>query len=69
MQPHLRHLYAYLYENGFIRELAGIPEQHLAIFSHDVLERIRRGDPGWEQMVPEAVAAIIRRQRLFNCAG
>ena len=69
VQPHLRHLYAYLYENGFIRELAGIPEEHLAIFSHDVLERIRRGDPGWEQMVPEAVAAIIRRQRLFNCPG
>ncbi len=69
VQPHLRHLYAYLYQNGFIRELAGIPEEHLAIFSHDVLERIRRGDPGWEQMVPEVVAAIIRRQRLFSCPG
>jgi len=69
VQPHLRHLYSYLFENGFIKELSGIRDSHLSIFSHDVLDRIRRGEPDWESMVPDEVAHIIKEQRLFNFCG
>jgi hypothetical protein len=34
-----------------------------------VLEKIRQGDAGWVDMVPEAVAEIIHEKRLFQCEG
>jgi hypothetical protein len=69
VQPHLKHLYTHLLENGCIRELTEIRPAHLLIHSHAVLDKIRNGQPGWEEMVPEAVAELIREKRLFKCAG
>jgi hypothetical protein len=34
-----------------------------------VLEKIRRGDSDWKAMVPETVADIIVKKRLFDCKG
>lgn len=67
LAPHLYHLYSHLLENRHIRELSDVKQCHLSIFSHDVLEKIRHGEPGWEAMVPEQVARIIRQQHLFGC--
>ena len=64
--PHLRHLYAYLYENGLICGLEHIHEEYLHILSKDVLEKIHSGDAAWEAMVPEQVAQVIRERRLFG---
>ncbi|TCK18910.1 hypothetical protein DFR30_2198 [Thiogranum longum] len=64
---HLKHLYLYLLENGYIRELSDIRREYLSIFSHSVLEKIRQGDDSWIDMVPGAVAEIIRKKRLFQC--
>jgi hypothetical protein len=69
VQDNLRHLYQHLLENRFIRDLDGIGRDELAIFSHDVLEKIRSGDSGWESLVPETVVGIIRSKRLFGCQG
>jgi hypothetical protein len=60
--PHLRHLYAYLTENGFI-------ERCLPIFSRDVLTKIRTGDEGWKAEVPPVVAELIAERRLLGCAA
>ena len=65
----LRHLYAYLLENGYIKGLNNVREDYLKIFSHEVLEKIRCGDDSWEPMVPEEVAAIIKERKLFHCRG
>jgi len=66
---HLKHLYLHLLENGYIRELTDIRSEYLSIYSHVVLEKIRAGDAGWVDMVPDAVARIIRDKRLFQCQG
>ncbi len=66
--PHLRHLYAYLLENGYIEGLRDIDQRCLPILSREVLAKIRSGDPSWESMVPEQVARIIKERRLFNAA-
>ena len=66
VEPHLRHLYAYLLENRFIDGLRDIDHGHLSILSRDVLGKIRAGDPAWEQAVPAEVAAIIKLRGLFN---
>jgi hypothetical protein len=64
--PHLRHLYAYMLENQHIQPLRGYNEQHLPIFSRDVLDRIRRHDPSWEEMVPPEVARLMKERNLFG---
>ena len=66
--PHLRHLYAHLLDNGSIRELTDIQREYLLIQSDTVLESIQRGDAGWEAMVPDTVATLIRQKNLFKCA-
>jgi hypothetical protein len=63
---HLRHLYAYLYENQLIYGLREIHEEYLHITSREVLEKIHAGDSSWEALVPEAVAQVIRERRLFG---
>ncbi|VAW77203.1 Nicotinamide mononucleotide adenylyltransferase [hydrothermal vent metagenome] len=65
----LKHLYLHLLENGYIRELEAMNKSNLSIFSHDVLDKIRRSEPDWKDMVPETVAAIIQKKRLFGCSG
>jgi hypothetical protein len=67
VRKHLRHLYLHLLENGYIKELVAVDRSQLAIFSHTVLEKIRKGESGWETMVPEQVAKIIHDKRLFSC--
>ena len=67
--PNLRHLHAYLIENRFIEGLRDYDETVLPVFSRDALQKIRSGDPSWENMVPAQVAQQIREQKLFGCKG
>lgn len=62
----LRNLYAHLMENHYIDCVTGYNEEHLSIFSRDVLRRIKVGDATWEQMVPPSVAASIKTRQLFD---
>ncbi|MEE9343679.1 MAG: TonB-dependent receptor [Gammaproteobacteria bacterium] len=66
VQKHLHHLYLYLTDNGYIKELTTIDQSYLSIYSHEVLEKIRCGDSAWEKMVPEIVVKMIKEQQLFN---
>jgi len=64
--PHLRHLYAHLTENRFIQGLANVNTDLLRIRSRDVLDKIEAGDASWEELVPPAVAEVIKRKKLFG---
>jgi hypothetical protein len=65
----LRHLYAHLLETGLIESLADYDPTVLGIFARDALRAIQSGQPGWEEMVPEDAARVIRERRLFGLAG
>jgi len=66
VQQHLRHLYKHLLENGYIRHMGAIDQQHLSIHADDVLERIRRSDDSWKTLVPQTVVNIISEHNLFQ---
>jgi hypothetical protein len=66
--PHLRHLYAYLLENGLLEGIRDFDRTCLAVTSRDALARLRAGDPSWETMVPPAAAATIKTRRLLGYA-
>ena len=63
--PKLRHLFCYLVENRLIESIRGFNESYLSIFSREVLLKIQKNDPSWEQMVPEPVCKIIKERKLF----
>lgn len=67
VSPHLRNLYEHLLENHYLECITGFNRDILNIFSRDVLERIRNGDPSWQEMVPAPVAAAIITRGLFGC--
>lgn len=64
--PELGKLYGYLCDRQDIVSLDNYHADYLPIYSDDVLQRIRRGDPSWLHMVPESVAEIIQRRHLFG---
>jgi hypothetical protein len=64
--PALRKLYGYLVDRGHIVQLENVNRDYLHIFSRDALNKIRKGDPTWEEMVPPAVADIIKARKYLG---
>jgi hypothetical protein len=62
----LRHLYAYLRENGFVEALEAPPDIDLSVMPGRVLALIQAGDPAWERFVPAEVVGVIKEKRLFG---
>jgi hypothetical protein len=60
-----RHLRDFLLESGHLVPIHRYDELLLTISTKDVLARIQSGAPGWEAMVPPAVADTIKAKRLF----
>jgi len=55
-----------LLEIGSIEPIRGYDERLLSMHTPEVLSRIHRGDPSWEEMVPPKVAEIIKVKKLFG---
>ena len=64
--PNLQNLYDHLVENRYIEGLQGYKPEYLHIFSRAVLKLIQSGDSKWEEMVPPAVAEMIKKGRLYG---
>jgi hypothetical protein len=62
----LQKLYGYLMDRGGINALDNYDPSCLKIFSRDVLDRIKKGDSTWEQMVPPQVAEVIKSKNYFG---
>lgn len=63
---HLRPLFQYLIINDKIEDIRNYNKEHMHITTDSVLEKIKRGEPGWDKLVPENVAAIIKEKLLFG---
>ncbi len=64
--PPLKPLYDYLAARGSFVQLDNYNPEYLSIFSRDVLKRIASSDDSWEQMVPDEVAAVIKKRSFFG---
>jgi hypothetical protein len=67
ISPKLQHLYAHLFENGFIEAVHEFSTDQLSINPGDILKKIQSGDTTWVDFVPAAAAALILRDGLFGC--
>ncbi|HAW51164.1 MAG TPA: nicotinate-nucleotide adenylyltransferase [Flavobacteriales bacterium] len=66
VHPRMKPLYDYLITNGKMVDLEEYNPEYLSIFSREVLEMIKKGEKGWEKMVPDLVAQIIKEKMLFG---
>ncbi len=62
----LQKLFEYLRDRGSFVGLDNFSPECLPIFSRDVLKRIAAQDETWEQMVPSAVADLIKQRGYFG---
>lgn len=67
--PPGHHLRDLLLELGRVEPLQGYEPKYLSIHTPDVLARLQKGDPEWEEMVPPAVAQSIKEHKLFGYRG
>lgn len=66
IHPRLRPLYEYLINNKRIVDIESFDENVLHIFSQEVLNMIRQGRHGWEDLVPPYVDNMIKDNKLFG---
>jgi hypothetical protein len=64
--PNLRHLYAHLVENKFIENITHYDPAALAIYSSDVLDKIKRGDDSLVNLIPPPIFEVIKYTKLFG---
>jgi len=63
MRPATHYFRDLLLETGRIAPIGEYDADFLSISTPDVLARIQAGDPGWESLVPPAVAEAIKASR------
>jgi hypothetical protein len=66
VQAEYRSLYAYFLENRRIESIRDFDPAQLHVTPGEVLRKLQAGDPAWEQLVPAAVAGLIKQGGLFG---
>lgn len=66
VHPRVKELYKFFKFNGKLTDIEDYDPAILGVFSRQVLKMIAEGDEGWEKMLPEGVAEIIKNKELFG---
>lgn len=68
VHPRMKELYKFFKFNGKVIDIKDYEENNLAIFSRKVLKMICSDETGWEEMLPDGTADIIKKEKLFSYA-
>jgi len=66
VHPRMKELYKFFKYNGKMLDIENFNPDILDIFSRNVLQMIADGEDGWEEMIPDKVAELIKDHRLFG---
>lgn len=64
--PRMKELYKFFKYNGKVKDIEDYDTSIMEIFSREILRKICDGESGWEEMVPEGTAELIKDYRLFG---
>lgn len=67
VHPRMKELYKFFKYNGKVVDITDFDTSNLSVFSRKVLKMIAEGKSGWETMLPEGVANLIKEKSLFGC--
>jgi hypothetical protein len=66
VHPRMKELYNFFKFNGKVIDITDVDTSHLGIFSRKVLKMIGNKESGWEEMLPEGIAELIKQHYLFD---
>ncbi len=66
VHPRMKELYKFFKNNGKLIDILDYNPDILHIFSRKVLKMITTNQDGWEEMLPEGIAELIKKDRLFG---
>ncbi|WP_394748669.1 TonB-dependent receptor [Spongiimicrobium salis] len=66
VHPRMKELYKFFKYNGKVMDIIDYDPEIMHVFSRDVLKKITNGEDGWEHMLPEGIAEIIKDKKLFT---
>lgn len=66
VHPRMKELYKFFAYNGKVLDITDFDKNHLKIFSREVLKMISKEKEGWEEMLPEGIAEVIKKNHLFG---
>lgn len=66
VHPRMKELYKFFKFNGKVLDITDYEKENLNIFSRQVLQMIHNKEIGWEDMLPEGIAEIIKEKELFG---
>jgi len=66
VHPRVKELYKFFKHNGKLIDIKDYNPEILHIFSRRVLKMITSNQEGWEEMLPEGIAELIKKDRLFG---
>ena len=66
VHPRMKELYKFFKYNGKVIDIEGYNPDILDVFSREILQMINDGKSGWEDMLPERTASMIKNQNLFG---
>lgn len=66
VHPRMKELYKFFKYNGKVTDIKDYDPENFNIFSRKVMQMIANGETGWEKMLPEGIADIIKDYRLFG---
>ena len=66
VHPRMKELYKFFKFNGKVVDIDDFDPHNLQVFSREVLKMINHGKTGWENMLPQGIAEIIKQHQLFG---
>ncbi len=66
VHPRMKELFKFFKYNGKVVDIEGYNPDILDVFSREILQMINDGKSGWENMLPERTASMIKDQNLFG---
>ena len=66
VHPRMKELYKFFKYNGKVMDIIDYEPDVMHIFSRDVLKKLMNNEDGWEEMLPEGIAEIIKQKQLFT---
>ncbi|MFZ0490596.1 MAG: TonB-dependent receptor, partial [Salegentibacter sp.] len=66
VHPRMKELYKFFKYNGRVEDITDYNPEILDVYSREVLQMISEGKDGWEEMIPEKTAQMIKDHNLFH---
>ncbi|QCX00135.1 TonB-dependent receptor [Aggregatimonas sangjinii] len=66
VHPRMKELYKFFKYNGKVMDIIDYDPEIMHIFSRDALKKLIHNEEGWEDMLPEGIAEIIKERNLFS---